>query len=53
VHNLNYAGELYGKQIELVFIQKLRDEKKFDSSALLVEQIRRDIEEARKIFGAM
>jgi riboflavin kinase/FMN adenylyltransferase len=53
VHILGFEGELYGKQIELVFIQKLRDEKKFDSSALLVEQIRRDIEEARKIFGAM
>lgn len=50
VHILGFEGELYGKQIEMLFIQKLRDEKKFDSSALLVEQIKRDMEEARKIL---
>jgi len=50
VHILGFEGELYGKQIELVFIQKLRDEKKFDSPELLVEQIKRDIEDARRIF---
>jgi riboflavin kinase/FMN adenylyltransferase len=52
VHILGFEGELYGKQIELVFIQKLRDEKKFDSPDELVTQIRKDIEEARKILGA-
>ncbi len=51
VHILDFTGELYGKQIELIFIQKLRDEKKFESPAELVEQIRRDIEEARMVLG--
>ena len=51
VHILDFERELYGNQIELIFIQKLRDEKKFDSPGLLVEQIRKDIEAARGVLG--
>ncbi len=50
VHILDFQGELYGRQIELVFIQKLRDEKKFDSPDALVAQIGRDIEKARIVL---
>jgi riboflavin kinase/FMN adenylyltransferase len=53
VHILDFEQELYGKQIELVFIQKLRDEHKFGSPEQLVVQIRKDIEEARGILKAM
>jgi riboflavin kinase/FMN adenylyltransferase len=53
VHILDFEGELYGKQIELIFIQKLRDEKQFESPEKLVEQIRTDIKEARKTLEAM
>jgi riboflavin kinase/FMN adenylyltransferase len=53
VHILDFKQELYGKQIELIFIQKLRDEKKFESPEELVAQIRKDIEEARRILKAM
>jgi len=52
VHILDFAGELYGRQIELIFIEKLRDEKKFDSPEELVTQIRKDIEEAREVLEA-
>lgn len=50
VHILNFARELYGSQVELIFVEKLRDEKKFDSPELLVAQIRKDIEAAREVL---
>jgi riboflavin kinase/FMN adenylyltransferase len=50
VHLLDYQGELYEKEIELTFVEKLRDEKKFPSLDALREQIGRDIQEARARF---
>lgn len=50
VHILDFAQDLYGSQIELIFIQKLRDEKKFESPEDLVERIRKDIEQARIVL---
>ncbi len=50
VHILDFDQKLYGRDIELVFVEKLRDEKKFETGELLVEQIRKDIEDTRRIF---
>lgn len=41
-HVLDYHGNLYGKQILLTFIYRLRDEKRFASLELLAEQLRAD-----------
>ncbi|OGI05392.1 MAG: riboflavin biosynthesis protein RibF [Candidatus Melainabacteria bacterium RIFOXYA12_FULL_32_12] len=41
-HVLNYSGNLYHKNIEVAFLKKLRDEKRFASEAELVEQIKLD-----------
>jgi riboflavin kinase/FMN adenylyltransferase len=49
-HLLNFAGDLYGRELEIVFGEKLRDEKKFASLEELKAQIARDIEEAGKRF---
>lgn len=49
-HILNFDGDLLGRIIEVSFISRLRDEKKFDSEQKLKEQIARDVEEARKIL---
>ncbi len=42
-HLLEFDGDLYGRELELVFTRRLRDEVKFDSLEALREQIRRDI----------
>ena len=50
VHLLDFAGDLYGQEVEVTFAAKLRDEQKFPSVEALREQIVRDITEARKRF---
>ncbi len=52
VHILDFDQDIYGREIELVFVEKLRDEKKFETPELLVKQIKEDIAKARKIFEA-
>lgn len=51
VHLLDDNVELYGKHIEVTFLQKLRDEEKFDGLAALRAQIGRDIAAAREQFA--
>lgn len=46
---LDCSGDLYGEEMRLVFIDRLREERKFDSPASLVQQIRNDIEKARSL----
>ena len=50
-HLLNYKGDLYGKEIRVEFMQKLRDEQHFPSSEELKAQIRKDIREVEAILG--
>jgi riboflavin kinase/FMN adenylyltransferase len=45
-HLLDFEDDLYGQDLELVFIEKLREEKKFPSIADLRDQIARDISDA-------
>jgi riboflavin kinase/FMN adenylyltransferase len=47
VHLFDFHANLYGKQIEVSLLHKLRDEKKFDSFDLLKQQIELDAEAAR------
>lgn len=48
---LDFSGDLYGKQVEIVFRHKLRDEKRFDGLAELQAQIERDVMTARGYFA--
>lgn len=51
-HLLDFDGDLYGREIEVVFSDKLRDEKKFASLDELKAQIARDIAATRELFAA-
>ena len=44
VHILNFDDDIYGKEIKVSFLNKIRDEKKFDSLVELKTQIKKDIE---------
>ncbi|MCL5946491.1 MAG: bifunctional riboflavin kinase/FAD synthetase [Chloroflexi bacterium] len=44
---LDFSGDLYGQQVELQFVKRLRDELRFPSVALLIDQIARDVEQVR------
>jgi len=51
VHLLDFPREeLYGKAIDVLFIDRIRDEMKFESPKELVKQIERDIERARELL---
>ena len=50
-HLLNYAGDLYHKEIMVKFVQKLRDEQRFASPEELKAQIEKDIREAEMILA--
>jgi len=52
VHLLDYSGDLYGQRLGVVFTQRLRDEKRFNSVDELLEAFRDDIREARQILRA-
>ena len=49
-HLLGFESELYGQELEVTFVDKLRDERKFGSPDDLRAQIAKDIEEAEKRF---
>lgn len=45
-HLLDYAGNLYGCELQIRFVKRLRDERRFGSADELKEQIARDCAEA-------
>jgi len=50
-HLINFKGNIYSKKIDIRFIQKLRDEKKFKSTKELSLQIENDIKTAKSFFS--
>lgn len=50
VHLFDFHEDIYDKHIEILFIDRLRDEMKFESTEKLVKQIKSDIERARTIL---
>lgn len=49
-HLLDFNADLYGKELRLEFIARLRDERRFSSPELLLSRIGRDIQWARVIL---
>ena len=48
-HAIGQSLDLYGKRIEVAFLKRLRDEKRFETKDLLFAQIRADAAEAKKV----
>ena len=51
VHLLDFSGDLYGREMEVEFVERIREERKFDSLASLTEEMERDKERARAILA--
>jgi riboflavin kinase/FMN adenylyltransferase len=49
---LDFEGDLYGHELRLDFLARLRGERRFDNAEALVEQMHRDVEEARVVADA-
>jgi riboflavin kinase/FMN adenylyltransferase len=49
-HLLDFEGDLYGREIELTFVTRLREERQFASIEELRHQINDDIARARRCF---
>jgi riboflavin kinase/FMN adenylyltransferase len=45
---LDFSGELYGEEVEVAFVKRLRDEIAFASPAELSAQIARDVEDTKR-----
>ena len=48
---MNYKGDLYGKQITVQFVRKVRDERRFSSADALIMQMERDVQEVDAILA--
>jgi len=52
MHILDFAEDIYGKTLNVLFVDRLRDEVKFSGPDALVAQIRLDISQARALLSA-
>jgi riboflavin kinase/FMN adenylyltransferase len=50
-HLLRYSGDLYGRRVRLSFVQRLRDERRFDNVDALRAQIEADQRRAEYLFN--
>jgi riboflavin kinase/FMN adenylyltransferase len=47
-HLVGFEGDLYGRDVRLDFLERLRDELRFESVEELVEQMKEDVEQTRE-----
>jgi riboflavin kinase/FMN adenylyltransferase len=52
-HLLNFNGDLYGKTVRLAFVQRLRDERRFEDVDALRAQIEADRRRAERLFAQL
>ena len=51
-HVFDFAGDLYGREIEVEFVARLREERRFDSLDAMVAQMHQDAAAARAVLAA-
>jgi riboflavin kinase/FMN adenylyltransferase len=47
---LDYSGDLYGRDVTISFVARLRPELRFDSVPALIAQMDRDVQDARQVL---
>ena len=52
-HLLGYSGNLYGRAVRVAFVQRLRDERRFEGIDALREQIGLDRQRAERLFSRL
>ena len=50
VHILDFERDIYGSDIEIQFIQRIRSERRFPSKQALKKQLEKDVEQSRIIL---
>ncbi|MBN1572511.1 MAG: bifunctional riboflavin kinase/FAD synthetase [Deltaproteobacteria bacterium] len=53
VHILDFEGDIYGEEIEVSFVTRIRDEVKFKEVSELVARIEKDVEFARGVLDGL
>ena len=48
---LDFEGDIYGRELRLDFLQRLRGERRFDDVDALVEQMHRDVDDTRRVVA--
>lgn len=52
VHILDFDQDIYGRQLEVEFVERLREEKRFDSIDDLVQEMKADVARSRQVLAA-
>jgi riboflavin kinase / FMN adenylyltransferase len=52
-HVLGFSGDLYGRDVRLGFVQRLRDERRFADVDALRAQIEADVRRATRLFARL
>ena len=50
VNILDFNGDLYGQMVRIMFVARLREERRFDSPEALVAQLEMDKEQVKQLF---
>jgi riboflavin kinase/FMN adenylyltransferase len=48
---IDFDGDLYGETLRIAFARRLRGERRFESADALVEQMQRDVADARRVLS--
>lgn len=51
-HLIDFDADLYGKNLRIAFVERLRGEKRFDGAGALVEAMKEDVERARELCAS-
>ena len=52
LHLMDFEGDIYGEDVRVDFVQRLRDVEPFDSVRALVDQMRKDVDLAKRVLGS-